>query len=215
MVAGQRAENTEEHFKMKIDVIEHKEDRIRFKISGIDVTLANALRRIIISEIPVMAIENVTFEENSSILNDEVLAHRLALVPLKTDLKTYNFVDECSCEMKGCAKCTAKLKADLKGPGILYSKDLKSNDPKVIPVHGSMPLVKLTEQQKVKFEANAILGVGKDHMKWQCGLASYEMKKDDFDFFVESYGQLPAKEILERAFKIFDDKLSHIKKLKV
>ena len=215
MVVDQRVASTEERFKMKIDIIENTDDKIRFKISGIDLSLANALRRIILSEVPVMAMETITFEENSSILNDEFLAHRLGLTPLKTDLKTYNFIDDCTCELKGCAKCTAHLKADVKGPGILYSKDLKSNDPNIVPIHGNIPLVKLTEHQKVKFEAVAMLGMGKDHVKWQCGLASYEMKKEDFEFFVESYGQLSAKEILERAFEIFDDKLSHIKKLKV
>lgn len=201
--------------KMEVKVIEDTKDKIKFRIYDIDLALANALRRIIISEVPVMAIETVTFEENSSVLNDEILAHRLGLIPLKTDLKTYNFVDECSCNLKGCAKCTAKLAVDFKGPGTLYSKNLKSSDPKIVPVYDSIPIVKLTEHQSVKFEADAILGIGKDNAKWQCALASYEIKKDCIEFFVESYGQLTPKEILEKAFEIFEKKLSQIKKLKL
>ena len=202
---------------MKISIIENKGNKLKFKIQGIyDITLANALRRIIISEIPVMAIEKVIFEENSSILNDEVLAHRLGLIPLKTDLKTYNFTDECTCNLKGCGKCTAWFTLDVSGPGTVYSEDLKPTDPKIVPVYDNIPIVKLDKNQKIKLEAVATLGIGKDHMKWQCALASYEIvKKDKGDvvFFVESYGQLSTKEILEKAFEVFNKKLSQLKKI--
>ena len=61
------------------------EDVLVFELVGIDAAVANALRRILLSEVPTMAIKTVYFHDNSSIVQDEVLAHRLGLVPLKVD----------------------------------------------------------------------------------------------------------------------------------
>lgn len=197
---------------MKIKILERGIDEIRFNVSGISIGTANALRRIIISMVPVMAIETVTFYDNSSILADEVLAHRLGLIPLKTDLKTYNFVSECTCKGKGCAKCTAVLTLDVEGPKTVYSKDMKSNDPKIVPVYDMISVVKLAAGQKIKLECNAQLGIGKEHMKWQGGLASYEIKEDkSFDFFIESFGQIPLKEFIGKAFEVFDEQANELK----
>lgn len=197
---------------MKLKIIKQTENRVEFNISGIDTSLANALRRIIIAEVPVMAVEKVTFYNNSSILNDEVMAHRLGLIPLKTDLKTYNKISDCNCKEKGCSKCTAILTLDVSGPGMIYTKDLKSKDPEIVPVSDNIPIVKLTESQSVKFEAIAQLGTGGEHIKWQGGLASYEIKeKGSFDFFVESYGQLSLYELISKAFDLFSNKIEELK----
>lgn len=197
---------------MDIEIINIKDSKIKFNISGIDVSLANALRRIIISDTPTMAIEEVTFHENFSILDDEVLALRLGLIPLKTNLKNYNLVSECNCKEKGCKKCTAVLSLDIKGPGMVYSGELKSTDPKITPVYDSIPIVKLTEDQGVKLEAKAQLGTGKRHMKWQSGIASYEMKDDgSFDFFIESFGQFEIQDIVDAAFKVFSKNIDDMK----
>lgn len=200
---------------MKISNFKQKGSQITFTVQGIDASLANTLRRVIISEIPIMAIEKVTFYDNSSALNDEVLAFRLGLLPLKTDLKTYNFISECTCKGKGCAKCTAILTMDLKGPKTVYASELKSTDAEIVPVYPSTPLVKITERQRVKFEATAQLGIGREHIKWQGGLASYEKVKDDkFNFIIESYGQLTPKELISAAFDVFSKKITEVKSIK-
>lgn len=62
-----------------------------FDIIGIDASLANAFRRIMLSEVPTMAIENVFFEDNTSIVVDEMVAHRLGLIPIKADPREYDF----------------------------------------------------------------------------------------------------------------------------
>lgn len=197
---------------MKLKIIKQRDDRIEFNISGIDTSLANALRRAIISEVPVMAVEKVTFYDNSSILSDEILAHRLGLIPLKTDLKTYNPISECNCKGKGCSRCTAILTLDVSGTGMIYSKDLKSTDPEIVPVYDNIPIVKLAERQKVKLEAIAQLGTGSEHIKWQGGLASYEIKENkSFDFFVESYGQLSVYELISTAVDVFNSKIEELK----
>ncbi len=197
---------------LKVSNVKKDGNKIHFTVSGITPQIANALRRTIISEIPVMAIEEVEYQDNSSVINDEVLAHRLGLIPLKTDLKTYNFLADCTCKGKGCAKCTTILTLNVSGPKTVYASDLKSKDPEVIPVHPKTPLVKLTENQAVKFQAKAILGFASDHIKWQAGLASYEEKKTGYDFMVESYGQLSVNDLVSEAFNTFEEKLITLKK---
>lgn len=210
--AGLKAAGAGGESKMRVKNFKKEENRISFNVGGVDVWMVNILRRIIISEVPVMAIEKVTFYDNASIMNDEFLAHRLGLLPLKTDLKTYNRIKDCTCKGKGCGKCTTIFTLDAKGHKTVYAGDMKSKDPKVVPVYGKTPLVKLGESHHLEFEAVAQLGTGKDHMKWQGGLASYELKDDgSYDFTVESFGQLPVEELLSKAFEVFSDKISELK----
>jgi len=196
---------------VKVTNMKKEGARITFTVSGITTQMANALRRTVISEVPVMAVEEVTFQDNSSILNDEVLAHRLGLLPLTTDLKTYNFVSDCTCKGKGCGKCTAILTLDVQGPKTVYAEDLKSTDPEITPVYPKTPLVKLTDNQKIKLEAKAILGFGSHHIKWQAGIASYEDSKNSFNIMIESYGQLPLKTLVSTAFESFENKIETLK----
>ena len=74
---------------MEVDIPEDKGDSVRFILRESFPAFANALRRVILAEVPVMAIEDVIFVENTSVMYDEILAHRLGLVPLKTDLDAY------------------------------------------------------------------------------------------------------------------------------
>ena len=191
---------------MMLKITKKTGDRIEFNIEGIDSSMANALRRIIISEIPIMAIDEVSFYDNSSVIHDELLAHRLGLVPLKTDPASPD---------------TIKLSLEVKGPGAVHAKDLKLAQTKVkgkkkkidnIAVYDEMLLVKITENQGIKLEATAKLGKGKDHMKWQGGLASYELRDDgSFDFFVESYGQMSVENLVTRSLDLFKDRLEDLK----
>ena len=67
----------------KIKVLEICEDELVFDMSGVDVAISNALRRILLSEVPTMAIEKVFITNNNGVLRDELLAHRLGLIPIK------------------------------------------------------------------------------------------------------------------------------------
>ena len=66
-------------------VTAHSEERLEFEMKGVDLSVANALRRIMIAEVPTVAIENVLVRNNTSVIQDEVLAHRLGLVPIFCD----------------------------------------------------------------------------------------------------------------------------------
>src|SRR3989344_7648064 len=137
---------------MNIQLLDKQEHSIKFVFKGINSVIANTLRRLIVNEVPTMAIDVVEFNKNNSALYDETIAHRLGLVPLTTDLKSYNLPKGCKCEGKGCESCQLKLVLKAKGPGFVYSSELKSQDPKVKPVFDKIPIVKLLKDQELVIE---------------------------------------------------------------
>jgi len=156
---------------VKIEVLEKDEANLRVIIRDVDVPLMNALRRIALAEVPSMAIDEVVMIENSSILQDEIIAHRLGLTPLKTDLDGYNLPEDCSCKSEfGCNLCRVTLTLDAEskeGTRTVYSGELVSENPSIVPVSDRVPIIKLAKGQKLKLEAYAKLGKGKAHAKWQ------------------------------------------------
>ena len=156
---------------MKVEVLSLSGNTIQFLLRDSDVAFANALRRTMIAEVPCMTIDDIFLFDNSSVLPDEVLAHRVGLVPLVTDLDSYVLPERCECNSDlGCSLCrvvlTLDVEADLE-PRVVYSGDLVSEDPAVVPTSPDILLVKLATGQAVKFEAYARLGRGKTHAKWQ------------------------------------------------
>lgn len=117
-----------------------------------------------------MAIDEVIILKNDSPLYDEIVAHRLGLIPLKTNLDIYNLPRDCECGGYGCALCQVSLTCEITNtankPMVINSGDLNSNDPDVIPVHNEIPILKIDKNSKVIIEAYAILGTGKDHAKF-------------------------------------------------
>jgi len=195
---------------MEIRILENNKDKkeLSFILKYSNPVLANTLRRLMIDEVPTMAIEEVEFSKNNSILYDEIIAHRLGLIPLKTDLKSYNLTDKCKCEGKGCNRCQLKmvLKSGTKA-GTIYASDIKSKDPAVKPVYGDMPIVKLLKGQSLEIEATATLGRGKDHVKWSPCHAYYKYRP-----IVEIKGEVKNPEAIievdhNNVFEIKDRKL--------
>jgi len=156
---------------LKLEVLEQTDYKLKLIIEGISIEMVNALRRIMLTEIPVMAIDEVIILKNDSPLYDEIIAHRLGLIPLKTDLETYKLPQDCECGGFGCPLCQVSLTCEItnttNAPLDIYSGNLNSNDPKIIPVNPNIPIVKIDKNDKVIVEAYAILGRAKDHAKWQ------------------------------------------------
>jgi DNA-directed RNA polymerase subunit D len=156
---------------VEIQILEKTDEFMRFIVSGVSVPFVNALRRTMLTEVPAMAIDELVILENSSILNDEILAHRMGLIPLKTDLDSYNLPEECKCESEfGCNLCRVNFTMETETDDrtvTVYSADLKSENPDIIPISDKIPIAKLAPEQKIKFEAYARLGKGKKHAKWQ------------------------------------------------
>ena len=156
---------------LNLEVIEQTPHNLVFVIEGISIEMVNALRRIMLTEIPAMAIDEVIILKNDSPLYDEILAHRLGMIPLKTDLDAYKLPNDCECSGFGCPLCQVSLTLEMtnttNAPIEIYSGNLNSNDPKIIPVDPNIPIVKIDKNDQVILEAYAILGIGRNHAKWQ------------------------------------------------
>lgn len=209
-------------------------------------SLANAIRRSV-AEVPVLAIDEVEIYKNDSALYDEVLSHRLGLVPFKTE--------------KGVSsKTSVELKLSKIGPCTIYASDLKGA---AEPVFGKTPIVYLGEDHKLELLAKLSLGKGIIHAKyipglcyyrhmlevksspeidlivekskssfkpeqkgnkWLCDLNDSEIEKvmkidkdavkdsSEMLLFIESYGNMPAKDVLAKAIESFEKNLEEFEK---
>jgi DNA-directed RNA polymerase subunit D len=167
---------------MEIEVIENKDNKLRFVVHESNHTFINTLRRIIVAEVPTLAIEDIILVENTSPVLDEIVAYRLGLIPLTTPVDEFTVARECeNCGGEGCQFCSAPLTLEVEAAEdetkIVYSKDLTSMDDKIIPVSEKIPIAKLGAGQKITLEAIAMMGRGKDHAKWSpavtCSFRNY------------------------------------------
>ena len=155
---------------MNFELIELREDRIRFLLSGVTAAFANGIRRASMSEVPVLAIDEISIYDNTSVLFDEQISLRLGLVPLQAeDLDQFSRPEECQCEGAGCPGCRLDFMLSAEGPGTVYSKDIQFTDPGVKPAFDKIPIVILGEGEKLVIEGFATKRVNKDHAKWQAG----------------------------------------------
>jgi len=206
---------------MKVEVLSHKGAEMKFSVEGVKPSFASALRRIMISEIPTMAIETIDFKKNDSALPDEVVANRMGLIPLTFDEKAYNLPKDCKCEGKGCSRCQVTIVLKKRGPAVVYSGDMKSTDKSVRPVYDKIPITELFEGQEITLEATAQLGTGREHAKWQGAVVGYktvEDKKDAFIFNIESISGIEVDRLVTKSAELleakFDDFGKSVKKLK-
>lgn len=186
-----------------LKVIEKQDDKITIKFNNVPRQYVNALRRLSISEVPTFAIDDVVILENSSVMHDEAVAHRLGLIPLRTDLKKFNLPNNCDCKSAlGCTNCRVLLQLDAEAKDktkIITTSELISEDEFVKPVNQDIPIITLAPGQKIKFEAYARLGLGKDHAKWQAATISvvkYGEDENEIYLTIESNGALTAEEIV-------------------
>ncbi len=150
----------------KIKILEEDDLKLKFILNS-STAFANSLRRVMKSLVPTMAVDYIDFYMNTSYLYDEILAHRIGLVPIKTDLKKFNLPDKCVCGGEGCPNCQVSFRLNIEGPKLVYSGDFVSDDPETVPVYDNIPIVELDEGQQLMLEAVARLGIGKEHVKWQ------------------------------------------------
>jgi len=197
-----------------IKILERDNNHIVIEFNNIPRQYVNALRRLSISEIPTFAIDDVVILENSSVMHDEAVAHRLGLIPLRTDLKRFVMPHLCDCKSTlGCSNCRVLLVLDTESQDktkVITSADLISEDEVVKPVNKEIPMVLLSPSQKLKFDAYARLGTSKEHAKWQpTSVAVVKDSKDEDDsvLVIESNGSLKPEEIVLEASKILGSKI--------
>ena len=213
-----------------IKLINKTEDKIAFK-TDTSTSLVNAIRRSI-NQIPILAIDHLEITKNDSALYDEIISHRAGLVPLKNeDLK---LPEECDCgKEEGCGKCAIKFKLSATGPCVVYSTDMS---PKSSVLY-KMPLDILDKEQELEFVAVAKMGKAIKHAKFSPGLMFYRYsedledegdeafkkiiedskKKEDKELiiFLESWGQIKAKDMFLSSIDILNDEIKDlVKKIK-
>ncbi|MDD3041688.1 MAG: DNA-directed RNA polymerase subunit D [Methanosarcinaceae archaeon] len=157
---------------MEVDILELSDRSAKFVLSNVRTAFANSIRRAMISDVPTLAIEYANIYDNTSVIYDEQLALRLSLIPLITDIESYVPQARCpTCGGEGCPVCEVSLSLSAEGPGMVFSRDMISSDPKIQPADGNIPIVDLKKGQKLVLEAIAHMGYGKDSVKWQAGIA--------------------------------------------
>lgn len=179
--------------KPEVEVSEVIEDethgeRVKFVLKNTDLSMANSLRRIMIAEVPTLAIDWVAIEVNTGPLHDEFLAHRLGMIPLTSAMvNKFQYHRECDCTGFGCAECAVLFTLDVKNENdevrTVTTNDLVFTRDEVIPVTSrnmgreydkaeDIVLCKLGKDQQLKLRALAKKGIGKEHAKWipTCGL---------------------------------------------
>jgi DNA-directed RNA polymerase subunit D len=199
---------------MKVSLDELKKKKAVLSIEDIDLYLLNSIRRIMLSELPKLAIEDVVIYDNTTTLFDEIISHRLGLVPLPTDPELLNFRDECSCGGKGCPSCTVRYTLSKEGEGTVYSGDLQPSEASWRIEEDLIPVVELFNDQRLILEVEAVLGQAKDHAKWQVVTApGYWLypsiqfdpeKKKDVEDFVEELPEGIVKSITKDSIELTD-----------
>ncbi len=186
-----------------LEIINKDSQKISVKLKGVPLQYANALRRVCLNGVPVFAIDTVDIIENSSVLPDEGLAHRLGLIPIKTDLTRFNEPSKCDCQSEsGCSNCRVMLVLDSGDSDVtrtIFSNELSSEDDSIKPTSDKISIVQLTQGQRIKVECYARLGRGTEHAKWNSANISTLTdtdKKDESVLTVESTGALSPEQII-------------------
>jgi len=175
--------------------------RATARLKGVPLQYANALRRICLNGIMVFAIDTVDVVANTSSLPDEALAHRLGLVPLRTDLSEFKNIREIDVN-ESANRVLLVLDEEADETRTVLSGDLNSQDPYVKPATAKIPIVQLAPGQVVKVEAYARLGRGTEHAKWNSANIAVLTEggaEDEHVLTVEGTGAIEPAEILSAA----------------
>ncbi len=180
---------------IKIKNYDKKNEKISF-ITDMSISLANAIRRSVL-EIPIMAVDEVEIVQNDSALYDEVLAHRIGLIPIKTTKVSSKEI---------------RFKLKEKGEKIVYSTDLKPS----IGTGYKLPITLLGDGQEIQLTAIARIGTGNKHIKYSPGLIYYKhnVNEDVLSFVkIDAQGKVSydEKELKER--NLSEKQINKIKKL--
>ncbi|KAG9249021.1 DNA-directed RNA polymerase [Calycina marina] len=164
-----------------VTITEAGDNFVNFALQKVDLSFANSLRRVIMAEIPIMAIDLVEIEVNSSVLPDEFLCHRLGLIPLvsKNCTEDVEYTRECDCDQY-CSRCSVTLSLHAKCTSNeimkVYAADLLVDHDRANPWVGTPVITdaegkgtvicKLRNGQELRMKCIAKKGIGKEHAKW-------------------------------------------------
>ena len=182
-----------------------------FVLYNVDLALANSLRRVMIAEIPTIAIEIVDVVQNTSVLVDEFIAHRLGMIPLDSRdcSDDFYYTQDCNCDEGNCDNCSVKLELRAKCTGSatmpVYARDLVKVTEGTLgtPIladreHKGVLIAKLRKEQELQLNCIARKGIAKEHAKWSpVAAVSFEydphnkLKHTDYWFEVDAKAEWP------------------------
>ena len=174
-----------------IEILSKDTKKISVKLKGIPLQHANALRRICLNGVPIFAIDTVDVIENSSVLADEGIAHRLGMIPLHSDLSK---IDESDSRV-----ALVLDSGETETSRTVTSAELISQDDIVKPISDKIPIIELAPGQKLKIESYAKIGRGTEHAKWNSANISVLVnsdKNDEYILTVETTGALEPQKII-------------------
>ena len=194
---------------VNIKITNDNNERFEFILSGVDVAFANMIRRVMINEIPILAIDFIEIKHNTS-YKSETLAHVCGLIPIDSSEENSLTIYCDNCQ-SFCNKCSLPITLDIKNTTDKIRKVTSSDFTKSkIKLRPKMPIIKLKKDQFITIKAHVRKNVGKKHAKWQpVSVASYNYTKPHatiFEFFIEPTGALQSREILKRALTVISDK---------
>jgi len=196
-----------QHNSPSVTITDLTKEHVKLILEATNLSMANALRRVMIAEVPTIAIDWLQFEENSSVLPDEFIAHRIGLIPLKSEADVMRLVDtrECKCT-DFCDECSVRFTLDeIATQDATFNcttKHLKTNSQTCKPAAGEnhmqsdgmgygayqsmedqnqdeILICKLRKDQHIKFNAYAKKGIGKEHAKWIPSIVAFEYDPDN------------------------------------
>ncbi len=170
-------------------------------------SIINSLRRVMISNVETLAIETAKIIENNSIVPDDMIAHRIGLIPLK---RNNNFINKCHFSLD--VSFNLDDNSDIQ---TIYSKDLISKNSDVSLVYDDIIIAIIKKNQRIKLEAEAILGTGSIHAKWCPSTGTSYEENDDgsYTFFIETVGSVGPKELFLESINVLKEKLLNLKVL--
>jgi len=178
---------------LKVNILELDEERVVFDLIGVDASIANALRRIMLAEVPTMAVEYVYMKDNTTVIQDEVLSHRIGLIPIKADARKFDWAPKDPSMYLSSNVIVLQLDVRKREGGddiqTVYSGALKwvpqgdqladFGENGLGVVHDDIILAKLQGNDHIDLEAHCVKGLGKDHQKFSpVATASYRLLPD-------------------------------------
>tara|TARA_B100001741_G_scaffold273175_1_gene242154 strand:+ start:244 stop:1128 length:885 start_codon:yes stop_codon:yes gene_type:complete len=182
-------EEEEGEFKMKVNVLKMEDYYAQVEFKDVNYSFVNSIRRSLVSMVPCLALHEIDFHmgslgsyvdeesgdereyESISAMFNEIVAHRIGMLPVPTDEKTIEaFGDSIDDDSK---QPDIMYSLHKQGPCTVYSGDLEpvSGDTSLVIPETNVPLVKLAEGQAILVYAKAKIGNAQKHTKWQCAVA--------------------------------------------
>ncbi|KAF8210293.1 DNA-directed RNA polymerase [Mycena galopus ATCC 62051] len=182
-------QGTHSDLEPSVRIRDLKKDRVNFILENVDLAFANSLRRVMMADLPTIAIDLVEIQANTTVLPDEFIAHRLGMIPLVSSNcdEGMRYTRDCTC-MAACQYCSIQLKLDVACHNNT-TMDITSDHLEVASEAGDEPSKRgeyfghpvgksdpdVPPGQELKLRCIAKKGIAKEHAKWSpCSAVSFE-----------------------------------------